>query len=142
MASEIVVGVIGLGSVLVSRAERWARPHGIPSASALQVLAILESAGNALPPSVITERMLVTKGALTGIIDSLERRGLVRRRPHPTSRRMLLVAITPLGRKRLRVFIPLLNRNEERFVSVLSEREQRQFLRLLARLSANVPEDL
>ena len=142
LPTRLVVDIIGLSSMLVGRAEKWARQYGIPSASALQVLAILEGAGEPLPPSVITARMLVTKGAMTGIIDSLERRDLVRRRAHPTSRRMLLVAITPEGRDRLARFMPLLHRNEQRFASVLSEAEQQAMAELLARLRSNVPEDL
>jgi DNA-binding MarR family transcriptional regulator len=35
----------------------------------------------------------------TAVVDDLEKRGLVERRPHPTDRRSKLVAITPAGAK-------------------------------------------
>lgn len=37
---------------------------------------------------------------LTGVLDRLERRGLVKRRPHPEDRRALQVVLTRLGRRR------------------------------------------
>ena len=36
---------------------------------------------------------------VTGIVDGLEERGYVQRRPHPTDRRVKVVALTPLGEK-------------------------------------------
>ena len=36
---------------------------------------------------------------LTGVLDRLERRGLLTRAPHPADRRALQVALTPAGRK-------------------------------------------
>jgi DNA-binding MarR family transcriptional regulator len=38
------------------------------------------------------------RSTLTSILDRLEQRGLVRRVPHPTSRRLLVVELTPDGR--------------------------------------------
>jgi hypothetical protein len=40
-------------------------------------------------------RLLLTSGAVTMLVDRLERLGLVRRRPHPSDRRALLVEIAP-----------------------------------------------
>jgi DNA-binding MarR family transcriptional regulator len=39
------------------------------------------------------------RSTLTSILDRLEQRGLVRRGPHPTSRRLLVVDLTPDGRQ-------------------------------------------
>lgn len=63
------------------------------------MLAIVEGEGAPLPPSVIGERMLMTSGTMTSLLDTLARRGLVRRAPHPDDRRMQLVAITDAGRR-------------------------------------------
>src|SRR5206468_9018460 len=49
------------------------------SASASQILAVVEGAGEPLPPHVIAERLLITSGTMTSLLDTLERRGLVRR---------------------------------------------------------------
>lgn len=51
------------------------------------------------------ERTLITKGTLTGVIDRLEARGLLRRRGAKHDRRSFTVALTPAGEREFeRVF--------------------------------------
>lgn len=45
----------------------------------------------------LAEKTLVTKGTLTGIVDRLEQKGLVRREVPPTNRRCFLIVLTPAG---------------------------------------------
>lgn len=45
----------------------------------------------------LAERTLVTKGTLTGIIDRLEKKGLVRREVPPENRRCFMIVLTPAG---------------------------------------------
>ena len=47
----------------------------------------------------LAEKTLVTKGTLTGIIDRLEQKGLVRREVPPENRRCFLVVLTPEGER-------------------------------------------
>ena len=50
-----------------------------------------------MSPSELGDRLIVTRSTVTGVLDSLERRGLVRRSPHPTDRRSVVVEITAKG---------------------------------------------
>jgi hypothetical protein len=43
----------------------------------------------------LAERLLLTSGAVTQLVDRLERMRLVSRRPHPTDRRITLVELAP-----------------------------------------------
>lgn len=52
-------------------------------------------------PSELAQRIGVTSAAATGIVDRLESRGHVERRPHPTDRRRTAVVCTPSGREEL-----------------------------------------
>jgi DNA-binding MarR family transcriptional regulator len=63
------------------------------------VLATLRRAGapHQLTPTELCESMMLTSGGMTGRIDRLEQRGLVRRLPHPSDRRALVVTLTPTG---------------------------------------------
>ncbi len=45
------------------------------------------------------DALLCTRPTITGIIDSLERKGLVRRQPNPDDRRSLLATLTDEGRE-------------------------------------------
>ncbi|MEY2463907.1 MAG: hypothetical protein QOH64_2045, partial [Acidimicrobiaceae bacterium] len=60
---------------------------------------ILDGSDRPLCPNELGERRLVTRGTVTGVLDSLEERGLVVRTPHPDDRRMLLIELTAKGRR-------------------------------------------
>jgi MarR family 2-MHQ and catechol resistance regulon transcriptional repressor len=47
----------------------------------------------------LAEKTLVTKGTLTGIVDRLEHKGLVRREVPPENRRCFLIVLTPEGER-------------------------------------------
>lgn len=105
------------------------------SPSGRGVLAVIEGAGQPLEPSVIAERLVVTTGSMTSLLDNLEKRGLVRRLPHPEDRRKLLIDITPEAQTIVDELLPALHARERDVVSAaLSTSEQRQLLRLLAKL--------
>jgi len=65
------------------------------------VLATLRRSGEpyALTPTALCASMMLTSGGMTGRVDRLERRGLVRRSAHPSDRRALVVGLTPAGRR-------------------------------------------
>jgi len=46
------------------------------------------------------DRLALTSGAITMLVDRLERGGWVRRRPHPTDRRSVLVELSPQAAER------------------------------------------
>jgi DNA-binding MarR family transcriptional regulator len=105
------------------------------SASARQILAVIEGAGQPLEPSVIAERLLVTTGSMTSLLDNLERRGLIVRRPHPEDRRKLLIDITPAAQAIVDALLPSLHaRERDVMAAALSPSEQRSLLRSLAKL--------
>jgi DNA-binding MarR family transcriptional regulator len=73
-----------------------AQTAGVP-ANDLAALEHLELAGP-LSPTDLAERLLLTPGSVTALLDRLERAGWVRRRPHPTSRRSIVVELSPAAR--------------------------------------------
>jgi DNA-binding MarR family transcriptional regulator len=72
----------------------------------------------------LAERLKSDPSNLTGLIDRLEARGLVERRPDPTDRRIKGLALTPAGAQlRKRLFARLYKAPPE--VAALSEKDQR-----------------
>ena len=105
------------------------------SAGARQVLAIVEGAGEPLEPTVIAERLLVTTGSVTSLLDNLEKRGLVRRLPHPDDRRKLPIDITPAAQGIIDKLLPSMHARERDVMDgALSKTEQHQLLRMIAKL--------
>lgn len=53
--------------------------------------------GHATTPKQAGDQLELSTGAMTSLLDRLERRGLVERRPNPGDRRSILVQSTPAG---------------------------------------------
>ena len=70
---------------------------------------------------------------VTGLVDRLESRGLVRRRPSVEDRRVKVLALTPAG-SRLRALMLERMTTPPDTIGRLSPREQRALVRILTRL--------
>lgn len=73
---------------------------------------------------------------MTGLIDTLERNGFVKREPDPVDRRMMSVRLTAKAEDFLRNFLPDHFRLTARLMSVLSESERATLVRLLTKISS------
>jgi DNA-binding MarR family transcriptional regulator len=73
----------------------------------------------------------ISKGTLTGVVKTLEARGLVRRKAHPDDGRRLLLSLTPAGATLMTSLFPDFNRQESALTSSLSDDARLQLARLL-----------
>jgi DNA-binding MarR family transcriptional regulator len=115
------------------------RAHMPSLAAALQlspaqchVLHLIEP-GRPVPMGQLAETLACDASNVTGLVDRLETRGLVRRRPSAADRRVKVLDLTPTG-SRLRAL--LLDRMTTPPVTLerLSVREQRALVRILTRM--------
>jgi len=107
------------------------------SATARMALAVIEGAHEPLEPSVIAERLIITSGSMTSMLDTLERRGLVRRMPHPGDRRKLLVDVTDGARAILDELLPSLHHRQRKLMeAALTKDEQRRLLEIVAKVQS------
>lgn len=106
------------------------RPHGL-SHAALNALATIE--GNVVPiaPGELAERMFVTSGSMTSLIDNLEGRGLVTRRPDPDDRRRLLIDVTPQAQELLDVILPTIQQLAKALFASMGDHQIRALLSTL-----------
>ena len=137
LATECVVNLIRTESLVVTELDRLFRCHGL-SGPGFNVLMIIEGAGRPLSPYEIGDRRLVTRGTVTGLLDTLEKQGLVRRTPHPDDRRMLLIELSDPGRALLAEVCSELFPVQEELISALSEGEKATLIRLLGKLQAHL----
>ena len=80
------------------------------------------------------ERMGVSRPTVSGIADTLERRGLVERRDHDSDARRRSLALTDAGRRAFAELFPLVNRYEGAACAVLEPEESAELARLLRKL--------
>jgi DNA-binding MarR family transcriptional regulator len=131
-ATEGVMNTIRTADMFFDRIGRLLRPLGVSAAGGL-VLGILRDHGT-MSPSVLGERLIVTRATVTGLLDSLERRGFVSRSANPADRRSLLVEVTPAGLAVVQELRTIVHRNERDWMSVLSDAELRTYVDLLHRI--------
>lgn len=107
----------------------------------LDVLAnLLAGPEEGLTQEQLVQRLLVTKGNVSGLLDRLSQRGLVLRKPHPESRRTNLVLLTEEGRAVSEQAVAV----QSAFVSALmgefGEEQLAGFEAVLARVEARLAE--
>ena len=126
--------MIRAGEALNALVDSFVRERGLPSSTALIVLEVLRGEGGPLAPSVVASRCFVSRPALSGVMDTLERRGLLRRSPDPGDRRRALVEITADGVQTLEHLLPELHRAEVSWTAGLTDAQKANMLRNLGRL--------
>jgi DNA-binding MarR family transcriptional regulator len=85
-------------------------------------------------PAELADAAGVTRATMTGLVDTLERDGFVKREPDTVDRRMMSVRLTAKGEKFLRDFLPGHFKATGAIMSTLSERERKTLVRLLGKV--------
>ena len=98
-----------------------------------------EAEGQGLTPGQVSERLGVTGGNTTGIVDKLEEAGLIQRLPHPQDRRVTRLELTPTGQELYAQVRPVFDQRIVDLLGSLSEDDRQQMIQLLRRLLANLP---
>jgi len=85
-------------------------------------------------PAELADAAGVTRATMTGLIDTLERDGLVKREPDPNDRRMMSVVLTAKGEKFLQNFLPGHFKLISSLMATLSEAERKALVSLLVKV--------
>jgi DNA-binding MarR family transcriptional regulator len=93
-----------------------------------------------LSPAEIADRTGVTRATVTGLIDTLERAGLVERTPHSDDRRMTSVMLTARGDRLLKKILPAHFRQMAWLMGPLDPAERKTLVRLLTKLLTRAAE--
>ena len=102
------------------------------------LMAQLDRAHKGMTLGELSQRMMVTNGNVTGLVERLVEQGLVNRRPSPEDRRAQIVSLTAEGR---RLFRAMARANEEWIGDMfadLSNSDIEALLRLLAKAKMSV----
>ena len=139
LATECIVNLIRTQSLVVTELDTVFRRHGL-TGPGFNVLMILDGAGEPLSPHVIGDRRLVTRGTVTGLLDTLEKQGLVRRTSHPGDRRKLLVECTSKAKRLLQRVCGELFPLQAEVMAGLSREDKATLVHLLGRLQEHLDE--
>jgi DNA-binding MarR family transcriptional regulator len=131
-AAEVVATLAGTATALERAIERVPRQAANLSTSAFRTLAILDGAGAPLSSVVIAERLLVSTASMTSLLDTLENRGLIERRPHPQDGRKILVELTPRAQPIIDEQLPAIQAVITQAISDVPEADRAPLVRSLA----------
>ncbi len=96
--------------------------HGVTVAEWVVLRAMFDH--ESMNPSQLAEQIGLTRGAVSKLIDRLERKHLVQRRTEREDRRYQLVSLTPAGRTLVPALARLADENDREFFGHLRDEER------------------
>ncbi len=111
-------------------------PFGLTLGHWLVLCCLWEEDG--LATSDIGERLKQVGGTLTGVLDRMEKRGLVRREQNPRDRRVWHIWLTPTGKQLQEVLLPIATDIRDQAMESISIPEQELLSQLIDRAIANL----
>ena len=124
-------------TLIESEVRRRLREHFDITLPRFDLLAQLDRAPNGMTLGELSQRMMVSNGNITGLVDRLVKQGLIQRRPLPHDRRVQIVSLTPEGR---RAFRTMARANADWMADMFAELSQDELdtlMRLLAKTKAS-----
>jgi DNA-binding MarR family transcriptional regulator len=137
VATECAQNLMLASSRFTDADARALRRHGL-SIPAQLMLATIEGAGEPLAANVLAERLFVSGASITSLVDTLEKRGLVRRERRENDRRLVFVALTEEAQPVVDSFLAEITAVHAAEFAIFTDAEREQFISLLARLANHI----
>ena len=132
-ATECAMNLVLTAELLEKHIASLLKPLDLSPATGL-VLSILADSEIPLSPNIIADRLIISRASVTSLLDSLEKRGFIKRQPHLSDRRMLWVELTDTGRQVASRFRPIVHQHQKVWLGALTEAEQVALIETLQRL--------
>lgn len=134
-AMNIVGRILMLGKILEKRASNVLRENQIHYTD-LDVLATLRRSGKPyeLSPTQLRKSVLITSGAMTALLDRLEKSKLLERRPDPNDGRVKLARLTRKGKSTIDKAIAIRFEEATSAIAILTKREKESLSKLLKKV--------
>lgn len=138
-ATEVFLNLLRTGDEAFRVVESHLAQHNLTQGGFSVMMALwgqCQREGREMPlsPAGLAERTGVTRATITGLVDTLERDGLVRRAPDAHDRRMMTVELTPRGEKKLMKILPDHFRQMAWLMAPLTEPERKTLVRLFTKV--------
>lgn len=117
------------------------RPLGLSPSAFNVLMALHNTADRTLEPCQLAQRLLISRPSVTGLLDTLQNKGLVDRLPHAEDRRRVLVRLTDDGARLLESHFATHYAEINRLFEGLEPDEKATLVTLLRRIRDVVPPD-
>lgn len=98
--------------------------------------------GQAATQRELEHELHLRPSTVNGIVNRLEEKGYVARRPSPEDGRCRRVCLTEAGQAQVAAFRAAMEETDRRFTAILTEAEQAQMQALLGRIIANLENEV
>jgi MarR family transcriptional regulator, 2-MHQ and catechol-resistance regulon repressor len=132
----LMLNLIRAGTLLYRQMEDYLFSYGLtlPQGNVLWTLNA-RSPDAGMPITEIANSQGVSKANMTGIIDRMEREGLVRRVADPSDRRVTLIEMTDKAKILMQTLTPTYDKHvAEMLNNILTEQEQAQMIQMMVKL--------
>jgi DNA-binding MarR family transcriptional regulator len=136
-ATECAQNLMLTATVFIDADVRAVARHGLSTAARL-ALATIEGAGEPMSATELASRLFITGASVTSLVDTLERKGYVRRTRSEADRRVVLVELQDSARPVIDAFLAEITAVHAAEFAIFTAAEREQLISLLARLSAHI----
>ncbi|MVU77904.1 winged helix DNA-binding protein [Nocardia sp. ET3-3] len=135
---DLAAMIVPLGRALMAAEQPVLAAHGLTMWAYVVLLRLDETTTRG--QGVLAQEIGADKTRIIAVLDDLQERGLIERRPDPADRRARLLALTPEGRSLRDAAQAEIQAQEDRLLGKLPAADRRGFLNALITLAA-LPRD-
>lgn len=140
-ACEAFMHIVRAGEEVMRVMNAHFAAHNITQGRFLVMMLLLDKGSDCVKPTTpaeLADFASVSRATITGLLDTLERDGFVRREPDPADRRQMSVHLTEKGQAFMHGILPEHFRLITRIMGNLSENERQTLSTLLTKVSMQV----
>jgi len=121
---EALLSLVRTTPMIQKLADRFFAQYGVTDTQFNILMILKEYKEKGLSQQELSEKLIVTKSNVVGLIDRLEKAGYVKRRSHPTDRRFNQIVLTSKGEDLVRRVEIAYFREVDELMDVLSDSEK------------------
>lgn len=140
LSVKAAVTMLKTGSDLLTGFETMLKKYGLSQGRFLILVVMNRQPDRETTPSVLAEKIGVTRATMTGLIDGLEKDGLVIRSPHKDDRRKQSLRLTQMGKVVLEEVLPDYWSRIHNLMDGLTPTEMTTLIELLNKLAGRIIE--
>ncbi|MCK5708644.1 MAG: MarR family transcriptional regulator [Candidatus Aureabacteria bacterium] len=132
-AHEALISVWWTGVLLKKESRYFFKPDFATDAQ-FNIMMIIKYSNSPVTQNDLSERLLVDKSNITGLVDRMEKGGLIQRNKVENDRRSYHIICTSKGKKLIDKFDVLYEKKVQKIMSAFSEKEYKELIRLTKKL--------
>jgi DNA-binding MarR family transcriptional regulator len=135
---EALLGIVRTASAIQKLSDRFFSEFGITDAQFNILMLLKYNGGKKVSQQDLSDRLVVNKSNIVGLVDRLEKAGLVKRETAPRDRRLNHIVFTPTGNKLMHSIEQQYFARIDQVMNSLAERQKRELTSALDRLRQHI----